>query len=228
MDQIERLRTIGGHTIDNSQPAIPASHRTFGNPAPLGLFSFGAGFLCASLFNLNVRGIVIPNVVIALLIFYGGLMQTLVGMWEIAAGNTFGGTVFASYGAFNFSYAALYLPDLGIGAAYGTDSAQFGQAVGIYLWVWFCITVLFIIGALRSSGAVLSVLVFTGLSFGCLAGGQTTGSVHATTAGGAFGICASFAAWYTACCGFYVKDSTYAFIRLPAIDLTYKDPVNRV
>lgn len=41
---------------------------------------------------------------------YGGIAQWVTGLVEIISGNTFGATVFCSYGAFNMTYAALYLP----------------------------------------------------------------------------------------------------------------------
>jgi hypothetical protein len=40
---LARLRTKGGHPDDRSQPALPIVHRSFANPAPLGLLSFATG-----------------------------------------------------------------------------------------------------------------------------------------------------------------------------------------
>jgi succinate-acetate transporter protein len=42
-------------------------------------------------------------VAVPVLIFYGGMFQSFVGLFEMFLGNTFGGTVFCTYGAFNFS-----------------------------------------------------------------------------------------------------------------------------
>ncbi|GAA99866.1 uncharacterized protein L969DRAFT_84210 [Mixia osmundae IAM 14324] len=218
-----RAVTPGGNPIDNEQPGFNQAqyHRKFGNPTPLGLFSFGTGFLCSSLFTLHTRGITTPNVGVAFFIFYGGIFQSLVGLIElICNANTFAGTVFGSFGAFNLSYGALYLPALGIAAAYtdpatGLPSEEFNQAVGIYLWCWFIVTTLFVIGALRTSVVVLSTLVFTALAFASLAASLNLDSQHALTAGGAFGICASICAYAAACAGFYTKETTFAFIRVP-------------
>lgn len=41
--QLERLQTAGGHVDDRTQPSLPVVHRTFANPAPLGLLSFATG-----------------------------------------------------------------------------------------------------------------------------------------------------------------------------------------
>jgi succinate-acetate transporter protein len=41
--QLERLQTAGGHINDRTQPSLPVVHRSFANPAPLGLLSFATG-----------------------------------------------------------------------------------------------------------------------------------------------------------------------------------------
>jgi hypothetical protein len=41
--ELERLKTAGGHTDDRTQPSLPIVHRSFANPAPLGLLSFATG-----------------------------------------------------------------------------------------------------------------------------------------------------------------------------------------
>lgn len=43
----------------------------------------------------------------------GGLAQLLAGMWEFACGNTFGATMFTSYGGFFISYGIIYWPSSG-------------------------------------------------------------------------------------------------------------------
>jgi len=57
-----------------------------------GLFSFASTTLILSLYNVNARGINVPNVVVGMALFTGGLAQFLAGMWEFATGNTFGAT----------------------------------------------------------------------------------------------------------------------------------------
>ena len=42
-EQLERLQTAGGHPNDRTQPSLPVVHRSFANPAPLGLLSFATG-----------------------------------------------------------------------------------------------------------------------------------------------------------------------------------------
>lgn len=116
--QLERLRTVGGHVDDRTQPSLPVVHRRFANPAPLGLLSFATGIFLISIYGVKVRGVATPNVLIGVLMFFGSVCQFISGIMEFMSGNTFGATVFPSYGAFNLFYAMIYLPGTGILAAY--------------------------------------------------------------------------------------------------------------
>ena len=56
----------------------------------------------------------------------------------------------------------IYLPGTGIMAAYtdastGAVSPEFNQALAIYIWAWFIITVLFTVAAVKSSLVLLSI-----------------------------------------------------------------------
>ncbi|KAL7418263.1 hypothetical protein Q5752_006719 [Cryptotrichosporon argae] len=118
--------------------------------------------------------------------------------------------VFGSYGAFNLTYGALYLPAFGVITAYteadGSISPEFNQAIGLYLMAWMMVTILFIIGALRSSGGVLGMLSFAALAFIALGIFNFTGHDGGRIAGGVFGMCATATAWWTAMCGYFTPD----------------------
>ncbi|KAG8730399.1 hypothetical protein FRC11_006770 [Ceratobasidium sp. 423] len=123
------------HTIStDTQPAFPIYHRKLGNPAPLGLFGFASTTLILSLYNAGARGITTPNAVLGMALGVGGLCQLLAGMWEFAAGNTFGATAFSMYGGFWLSFGCIYWPGSGILDAYkGAAAAQLPNALGIYV-----------------------------------------------------------------------------------------------
>jgi uncharacterized protein len=57
-----------------------------------GLFAFASTTLVLSLYNVQAHGVTVPNVVVGMALFYGGLSQLLAGMWEFVTGNTFGAT----------------------------------------------------------------------------------------------------------------------------------------
>ncbi|OSX59503.1 hypothetical protein POSPLADRAFT_1151098 [Postia placenta MAD-698-R-SB12] len=208
-------------------PAPVAPVHQIGNPTPLGMLAYGTVFLCSSLLTLGAGGVTTPNLVLLFATFYGGISQTLVGMWELYLG-----TVFATYGGFNFSYGALYLPQIGIADAYsvnGVVTEEFTHAIGIYLAIcphhW---SVLLrhdgSIGALRTTAPIIWTLGMTVISLGCLSANCFHPNPHVNTAGGAFGLAATAGAYYGALSGFYSRESTFEVIRLPPVVVAYSDP----
>ncbi len=65
------------------QPGLykPTTGRKFANPAPLGLSAFALTTFVLSLINIRTRGVIKPNIVVALAFGYGGIVQLLAGMW---------------------------------------------------------------------------------------------------------------------------------------------------
>lgn len=129
---------------------------------------------------------------ISVLIFFGGICQYIAGIMEFVSGNTFGATVFSSYGAFNISYSMIYLPGSGIIAAYtdpetGALSPEFAQSLALYLWAWFILTVIFTVGAIRSSWVLFLDLLALDVCLLLLATGNMVGIQSIMTAGYAFG-----------------------------------------
>jgi len=59
----------------------------FANPVPLGLSGFALTTFLLSCVNLGVRGLDNPALVIGPAFAYGGFIQLLAGMWDIALGN---------------------------------------------------------------------------------------------------------------------------------------------
>ncbi|GAA5981006.1 hypothetical protein JCM10908_003949 [Rhodotorula pacifica] len=220
---VSRTITPGGHPVDYSQTPFPQFHRKLANPAPLGLTSFGAGFFLTCFFTLQARGVSTPNVVVPVLMLYGGIAQWVTGLVEMFTGNTFGATVFCSYGAFNMTYAALYLPAFGVAQAYtlanGSLSPQFNQAIGLYLIVWMMVTIFFMIAALRTTIAVFSTLLFTALTFLVLAIQNFTGNDTARIVGGVFGLCASASSWWAAASALWAPETTFSAVRVSPISM---------
>ncbi|KAJ9124104.1 hypothetical protein QFC22_000899 [Naganishia vaughanmartiniae] len=206
---VARFITPGGNPIDNSQPAFPVFHRKFANPSPLGLMSFAATTFVLSMFNVSARGIKTPNVVLGMALGYGGLVQLLAGMWEFASGNTFAATAFSSYGGFWLSFGALYVPQLGIVAAYGENKSELASALGIYLASWFIVTFIFFVASWKASIALSALFFFLDITFLLLFVGEFTGKAAVHKAGGALGIVTAFIAFYIALAGLLTKDTSY-------------------
>ncbi|KIJ33056.1 hypothetical protein M422DRAFT_183748, partial [Sphaerobolus stellatus SS14] len=185
--------------------------RRIANPGPLGLFSFASTTFILSLYNVQARHILIPNVVVGMAVACGGLAQLLAGQWEFVAGNTFGATAFTSYGAFWISFALLYIPGSGILSAYDVPggSTQLDDALGIYLITWFIVTFLFLIAALRTHAAFIGLFFFLSLTFLLLAVGFWTHNVKVTKAGGGLGIVTALIAYYAGASELFNKRDTF-------------------
>jgi len=226
-----RAVTPGGHPLDSTQPSFPVYHRRFANPAPLGLCAFALTTFVLSCINVNFHGLATTNnsIVIGIAFGYGGLAQLLAGMWEFAAGNTFGATAFSSYGAFWISFAFILWPSAEIETRTATAGGEAAllNAIGLYLVGWFIFTALMLIASLRSSAALVSVFFFLTITFLLLfvgyfvsANGNANGA-HVITAGGAFGIVTAACAWYTAMTGLLTPDTS--FFVIPSVPLKRND-----
>ncbi|KAL2860165.1 GPR1/FUN34/yaaH family-domain-containing protein [Aspergillus pseudodeflectus] len=220
-NHLDRLLTAGGHVNDRSQLPLPVVHRSFANPTPLGLISFAADIFLISVYGLHACGIQSPNAMIGMLIFFGGVCQFLAGIMEFITGNTFGATVFPSYAAFNLSYALIYIPGSGILSAYtdattGALRPEFNQALAIYLWVWFIITVLYTVAAMRSTWVLFLDLLALSVCLLLLACGFMTGVEGLLTAGYAVGVVVCFLSFWAGCTGLYTGITP---IKLPAFEM---------
>ncbi|KAI1500148.1 GPR1/FUN34/yaaH family-domain-containing protein [Biscogniauxia marginata] len=210
------------------QPGLwkPTEHRKFANPAPLGLSAFALTTFVLSLINVGARGISAANIALALAYGYGGLVQLLAGMWEMAVGNTFGATALSSYGGFWISYAILLTPGFQALSNYSeTDEAS---VLGFFLTGWFIFTFILLICTLRST--VMFFLLFFTLDLAFLmlacseyakANGAAGSAVRLQQAGGVFGLLAAFLAWYNAFAG--IADSSNSFFLIPVFHFPWSE-----
>jgi len=180
-------------------PAVTA----IANPGPLGLTGFALTTLVLSLYNVGAgqpgnNPFAAGEIVIGLAVAYGGLAQLLAGQWEFVKGNTFGATVFSSYGAFWISFAAILIPGFGSLTPYGDDGVAINNALGIYLTAWGFITFIFFVVSFRTNAATVFLLFLLTVTFLILAIGRFLISTTATKVGGVFGILTAFVAFYIA------------------------------
>ncbi|KAG8849612.1 hypothetical protein FRB91_009741 [Serendipita sp. 411] len=207
--------------------AAAAANRQFANPGPLGLCAFALTTFVLSLINLQTRSVTIPNIVIGLAFFYGGLVQLLAGIGEFFVGNTFGATALSSYGGFWLSYAAILVPSFNSAAPYtaaaanGSGSAtEFKTAVSFFLFGWFIFTFLMLVAVLRHSIAFIFLFTTLDMAFLMLALGEYLAKEALIKAGGVFGLLAAFAAWYCAMAQMLTQDNS--FFTIPTVSLQKK------
>jgi len=218
------------------QPGLyrTVENRKFANPAPLGLCAFALTTFVLSAVNLGARGVSIPQIAVPLALGYGGLVQLLAGMWEMAVGNTFGATALSSYGGFWIAYGILLTPSWNIPATYATtgaaagDPKMFNSAVGFFLTGWFIFTTILLLCTLRSTIAFFLLFFTLDLAFLMLMcsdyaanNGAAATSKTLQQAGGGFGMLAAFLAWYNAFAG--IADSSNSFFLIPVFHFPWSE-----
>lgn len=212
------------------QPGLYAAPKKgIANPAPLGLSAFALTTFVLSLINMGTKNITEPNIVVAIAYGYGGLVQLLAGMWEMAIGNTFGATALSSYGGFWISVGIILTPGgfQIVEALGGGTSAMFHHSFGLFLMGWFIFTFLLFLCTLRSTVAFSSLFFTLDMAFLMLGIGyldlDSAGAVNegCIKAGGAFGILAAFIAWYNAFAG--IADSSNSFFVVPVVHFPWSD-----
>lgn len=217
---VQHAVTPGGHPEDRSQTPFASYHRKFANPAPLGLISFATTTFILSCINYQVKGVDVPNVVVGPALAYGGLCQLLAGMWEFAAGNTFGATAFSSYGGFWIAYATILWPSSGVLAAY-TDAKMLTNALSLFLAGFFIVTFLFLVASLRTSIGLVVLFFLLDLTFLLLMIGEFLLKTNVTKAGGIMGILTAFVAYYLSLAGMLTPSTS--FFVLPVGEIAKRD-----
>lgn len=187
----------------------PYPKHQFGNAAALGIASFALTTFVLGLYYSGAMGIAIPNVVVSMCIFYGGLIQTLAGVWEMVIGNTFGGTVFTSYGTFWISFGVIFIEAFGIEAAYADHPEQFSNAVGLYLIGWAVFTFIMFTLVLKATAVFIILFSTLDIAFVLLAVGNMTGNAHCVKAGGIFAVIVGSTAFWSMYAGISLPSNSY-------------------
>lgn len=207
------------------QPGLaPAASHKFANPAPLGLSAFALTTFVLSMANARAQGVRTPNIVVGLAFFYGGLVQLIAGIWEIALENTFGGTALCSYGGFWLSFAAIHIPWFGILDAYkDLDNDDLQNMLGFFLLGWTIFSFGLTLCTLKSTVMFFGLFLLVSIVFLLLSIGEFTGNVSVTRAAGVIGVIVSLIAWYNAYAGVATKENSYFLakaINLPTNERT--------
>jgi len=217
------------------QPGLfkSVANRKFANPAPLGLSAFALTTFVLSAVNLSTREVTGAAIAVPLAFGYGGLVQLLAGMWEMAVGNTFGATALSSYGGFWIAWAFLeapYFGSNGVASAYSPDGngGSLASAAGFFLAGWFIFTTILLLCTLRSTVMFFSLfftldLAFLFLMCGNFAAdnGNADQAKNLQKAGGVFGMLAAFLAWYNAFAG--IADNSNSFFLVPVFHFPWSE-----
>jgi succinate-acetate transporter protein len=135
------------------------------------------------------------EMVVGYAIFYGGLGQTLVAIFELIKGSTFSFAVFGSFGAFWLGWGLVVLENNRNTSDFTGD---YTDGKTFYLIQWGVLTFCFWLVALRKNICLITVLGLLATTFFLLAAATQSGKSGVKNAAGAVGFCTAIAAWYTA------------------------------
>jgi len=216
-------------SVSEESPATTAPPSSgIADPAPLGLAGFALTTFLLSAHNAGWMSHAGGLTFLGYAFGYGGLVQLLAGMWEMAVGNTFGATALSSYGGFWISFAIILTPGgFGIVSALGGGtSSNFLDSMGFFLIGWFIFTTILLFCTMRSTVMFFLLFFWLDMAFLLLAVGylQHKGGAPNSAcikAGGFFGLLAAFWAWYNAFAG--IADSTNSFFTIPVLHFPWSD-----
>ncbi|KAH8430961.1 acetate uptake transporter family protein [Aspergillus melleus] len=225
-----QLPAFGGEL----QPGLYRSvkNRKIGNPAPLGLAGFALTTFILGCINIQARDVTEPNIVVGSAFAYGGLVQLLAGMWEMAAGNTFGATALSSYGGFWISLAIVFTPggfniQAALKAADNGSMGMFYDSLGLFLMGWFIFTFLLVTCTVKSTVTFFSLFLSLDLAFLLLGIGymrrdaMEVPNAAIIKSGGFFALLAAFLAWYIALAG--IADDSNSFFIIPVFHFPWSE-----
>lgn len=195
------------------QPGLhPSPHRPMGNPVPLGLSSFSICCFVVSLVNCQARGVTNVNVIAAAALLFGGVVETITGLWCLVLENTFAATALGSFGGFWMGYAGILLDGFGIASSY-TTSEELGNAIGFYLSAWVIFSFLMWLCTFKATWPFFLLFLFLWVFLMFLAIGSFTGKEAITKVGGVLGLIATFIAFFIVYAG--TADPTNSYFVIP-------------
>ncbi|CEM11816.1 unnamed protein product [Vitrella brassicaformis CCMP3155] len=185
--------------------------QNIGNPAPLGLLSFGMTTLFLMYIDMEWSEGGVKELVIAYALWYGGVGQIIAGIWEMLKGNTFAASAFSSYG---FFWCGWSLFNSKVVEAGYTPGSKFATGDALYLGQWGVLTFLFFLATLQKNRCLQAVFLLLSITFWLLAGGVFDETCKIVA--GYFGFLTGLAAIYTAFAEIY--EETYGRSILPGLE----------
>ncbi|EGW34523.1 uncharacterized protein SPAPADRAFT_65651 [Spathaspora passalidarum NRRL Y-27907] len=201
------LMSVFGPTLNLG--ITPVSANKIGNPAPVGMLTFGLTCFIMSLYGVHAGGITISNAIVGMVIFVGGTGQVICGIGEMIIGNTFGATAMLSFAMFWFSYAAILIPSFGIEAAYAEHMDQFENAIGFLLMGYAILAIGLTTLTLKAAVSIAVLFVCISMTFLLQSIGAMVGNANVTYAGQVFGIFTGIAGMYNGLAEVSLKENSY-------------------
>src|SRR3954453_4114773 len=163
------------------------------DPAILGLAAFALPTFMLGWINAEIINKKTAPVVFGLMLFYSGLGQLLVAMWEFRRNNSFGTVSFGSFGMFYLSLWAFFQF-----YAQEVPPAQVGQALGLFFVSWAVLALILWVASLHTTLLVNLIFGFTTILLTLLGLGNFASNTTVLHWGGYAGIVLGIIGWYAA------------------------------
>jgi len=177
---------------------------TLGSPTALAIGAFSTTLTTLSLSLMEWRGVTVTNVYIGNFFFVAGIGMVISAQWELVLGNSFGYTALSAFGFFYGGFGAILTPIFGVSDAYGTDTAEYNNALGFFVLMWAVLNLFFLFGSLPINLVYIGIFFFVELAFVLIAAsyfatadGHADGAVALKKAGGVFAFLAGLLGYYT-------------------------------
>lgn len=161
------------------------------NPAPLGLMGFGMTTIMLSLHNAGL--IPLGAAILSMGIFFGGLAQLIAGLMEWKKGNTFGMTVFASFGFFWIIIVTILLAPVT-----GMAGVEAPEAMAALFFLWGVYSAYLTVGTIGTNRVTQLTFVTLTVVLFLLSASEALASSDIKAAAGCIGVLAGSAAVYSA------------------------------
>ncbi|HYX93525.1 MAG TPA: acetate uptake transporter [Geodermatophilus sp.] len=163
------------------------------DPAILGFAAFALPTFMLGWINAEIIDKNTAPVVFGLMLFYSGLGQLLVGMWEFRRNNSFGTVAFGSFGMFYLSLWAFFQF-----YAKEVPPAQLGHALGLFFVSWAVLALILWVASLHTTLLVSLIFAFTTVLLALLGIGNFVNNTTLLHWGGYVGIVLGLIGWYAA------------------------------
>jgi len=158
-------------------PVSPKWQDCLGSPTPFNLVCFAMTALFSGMSYTHwIDPVKSQGLTVAVTLFFGGFGMVIGSLLEWIKGNTFGFTVFASYGFYHISYAmSVIFPNKGLVATGAVDAGTYAG----YFWGWLILSIFMFTYTVKHTGAFTLLFSIVLAVFVLLAIGNTvTSSGH--------------------------------------------------
>jgi len=207
-NNLTNATTMNETLVPHEKPSpflVPSTVKsTLGSPTAFAIGAFATTLTALSFALMEFRGLSVSNAFIGDFFFLAGIGMVISAQWELVLGNSFIYTVFSAFGFFYAGFGAIITTSFGVAAAYGTNTAEYDNALGFWVLMWAVFNLFFLIGSLPINLVFIGIFATVELAFTLVAAsyfaaadGNANAALALQKSGGAFAFIAGLLGYYT-------------------------------